>query len=333
MNSTELDHLFRTKTRREIFYLEHPGTESPSYKNMEKKQINGKNVLLFKLPALKEAEILIRKDSRFTDVPLYIHSNLNMNFIYSGKQDYVINNHSITLQKGDVAIFDKDVVRRKLYAGEEDIVINISMSNEFFSNSFLQQVRNQSIISNFLLHLLSDRSDTHNHYMIFRTRENTTISTLFYQLFSEYYGNGIYRKEMIQGYLQLIFIELLRTYHEDASNQLVQISSGQMQNTFDILHYIERHYADCTLTQLADEFGYHPKYLCSLLKKQTGRTFKEIQLSQRLKAAAALLADTDDPIQTVFQKVGAANQNFFYKYFETYYHMSPNEYRAKSRPN
>ena len=156
---------------------------------------------------------------------------------------------------------------------------------------------------------------------------------MFYQLFSEYYENSIYRKEMIQGYLQLIFIELLRTYHEDAANQTVQISSGQMQNTIDILHYIEQHYTDCTLTQLADAFGYHPKYLCSLLKKQTGKTFKEIQLSQRLKETAALLIDTDDSIQSIFQKVGVSNQNFFYKYFETCFQMSPHEFREKNRPN
>ena len=113
MDLQELDTLFRTRTRREQYYLEHQGAPSPSYRTMEHRQIDGKDVLYFRLPALKEAEILIRKDSRFTDVPYYIHSNLNMNYIYSGKCDYVINSRSVTLHQGDVVIFDKDVVRRK----------------------------------------------------------------------------------------------------------------------------------------------------------------------------------------------------------------------------
>ena len=186
MDLQELDTLFRTRTRREQYYLEHQGAPSPSYRTMEHRQIDGKDVLYFRLPALKEAEILIRKDSRFTDVPYYIHSNLNMNYIYSGKCDYVINSRSITLHQGDVVIFDKDVVRRKQYAGEKDIVINISMSNEFFNNSFLRRIGEQSIISNFMLHVLCDHSDTHNHYLVFRTNHETLISTLFCQLFTDY---------------------------------------------------------------------------------------------------------------------------------------------------
>lgn len=169
----------------------------------------------FNLPTLKEAEILIRKDSRFTDVPDYVHSNLNMNYIYSGKCDYVINNRPVSLHQEDVAIFDKDVVRRKLYAGRDDIVINISMSNEFFDNSFLRQVGRQSIISEFMLHVLSEYSSSHNHYMLFRTSQNQRIHPLFCHLFIEYYSNQIYGKDMIQGYLHLIFVELLRLYHED----------------------------------------------------------------------------------------------------------------------
>lgn len=330
MDLQELDTLFRTRTRREQYYLEHQGAPSPSYRTMEHRQIDGKDVLYFRLPALKEAEILIRKDSRFTDVPYYIHSNLNMNYIYSGKCDYVINSRSVTLHQGDVVIFDKDVVRRKQYAGEEDIVINISMSNEFFNNSFLRRIGEQSIISNFMLHVLSDHSDTHNHYLVFRTNHETLISTLFCQLFTEYYGSRIYGKEMIQGYLHLIFVELLRLYQEDKDNQLVQISSGQMSCTLEILHYIEEHYKDCTLAQLSAAFGYHPKYISALLKKQTGKTFKETQLDQRLKAATALLIDTDDSIQSICHKVGASNQNFFYKSFEAAYRMSPGDYRKKN---
>lgn len=331
MNIQELDAMLRTKTRREQYYLDHPGAPSPTYKNISHRTVNGRDVLFFKLPALKEAEILIRKDSRFTDVPYYVHSNLNMNYIYSGKCDYEINEHAITLHQGDVAIFDKDVVRRKLYAGEDDIVINISMNNDFFSNSFLRQIGEKSIISSFMLHALSEKSGSHNHYLIFQSHSSPLIPTLFHHLLLEYFDSRLYGKEMIQGYLHLIFTELLRLYHEDSSNQVIEISSGQIQNTINILHYIERHYADCTLTQAAEAFGYHPKYLCALLKKQTGKSFKEIQLAQRLRAAAELLENTDSSVQSVFEQVGAYNQNFFYKYFESYYHMTPSEYRRLYR--
>ena len=332
MNPEELDRYLRTVTRRERYYLENPGKSSPAYADMQHKTVGGRDVLYFKLPALKEARILIRKDSRFTDVPCFIHSNLNINYIYSGKCDYVINSRPISLSQGDVAIFDRDVVRQKLYAGENDIVINVSMSNEFFSSSILKQIGRQSVISSFMLHALSDRSFSHNHYMLFRTSQNPLIAHLFHQLFMEYYSDRIYEKEMIQGLLHLIFIELLRVYLEEPDRHFIQISSGQTHNTIEILRYIEEHYADCSLTQLAGVFGYHPKYLCSLLKKQTGKTFKEIQLDRRLTIAAALLANTDEPVQSICQKVGISNLNYFYRHFEAHWQMSPNEYRQKMKP-
>lgn len=331
MNQNELDNLFRTKTRSERYYLENPGAVSSVYQNLEQKQVKGKTVLHFYLPTLKETEILIRKDSRFTSVPDHVHSNLNLNFIYSGKCDYVIDNRPITLYQGDVVIFDKDVIRRKLYAGENDIVINLSMSNEFFDNGFLRQIGEQSILSHFMLHVLADGNDTHDHYMVFRAHKNPVISTLFCQLFAEYYDGRLYSKEMIQGYLHLIFVELLRLYHDEAQDTLVQISSGQVQSTMEILLYLERHFAFCTLEELSGVFGYHPKYISALLKKQTGKTFKEIQLDLRLKACLRLLEDTDRPVQEIFQEVGAGNQNFFYKYFEKNCKKSPSQYRKEHR--
>lgn len=331
MNQEELDRYFRTVTRRERYYLENPGKPSPSYSDMQHKTIGGNDVLYFKLPALKEAEILIRRDSRFTDVPSFIHSNLNINYIYSGKCDYVINGLPVSLVQGDVALFDRDVVRRKLYAGEDDIVVNISMSNEFFGSSFLKQIGDQSIISSFMLHALSDHGFSHDHYMLFRTRNNALIAQLFRQLFIEYYSGRIYEKEMIQGLLHLIFIELLRVYREEPDRHMIQISSGQTHATIEILRYIEEHYTDCSLTGLSEVFGYHPKYLCSLLKKQTGKTFKEIQLEKRLSAAAVLLANTDEPVLSICQRIGISNQNYFYRQFEARWQMSPKAYREEKR--
>ena len=167
--------------------------------------------------------------------------------------------------------------------------------------------------------------------MIFQSHRSPIITILFERLLLEYFDNRLYGKEMIRGYLHLVFTDLLRLYHEAPDSQLIEISSGQIQNTIEILRYIEQHYEDCTLTQLAETFGYHPKYLCSLLKKQTGKSFKQIQMEKRLKTAASLLENSDLPIQSILQQVGAHNQSFFYRCFEEAYTVSPGEYRRQHR--
>lgn len=331
MRPDELDAFLRRITPQEQYYLDNPGAPSPRYQTMERRIIRGREVLYFQLPSLKEDDVHLRKDSRFTDVPYYLHTNVNVNYIYSGQCELLIDGAPVTLYKGDIAIFDVDVVRRKLTLGQDDIVINLNMSHDFFDSSFLRKAGEQNIFSDFMLHVLSTSSPVHDHYMIFRSSGDLTIELLFQQFLTEYYSDTVYRRQMMRGYLQLIFLELLRLYHQDSANQRVQMASVYSQNMTELLYYIEQHAADCTLTQMAAYFGYHPKYLSSLLKQMTGSTFKQLQIRQRLKNASQLLLQTDLPIQEIAQQVGAGNLSSFYAAFEKQYGMLPGVYRQQNR--
>lgn len=153
MDRAELDAFLRQITPREQFYLDNPGAPSPRFKTMEHRTVRGRDVLYFHLQELPNDEIHLRKDSRFTDVPYYMHSNININYIYDGHCDYLIDDKPITLYKGDVCIFDLDVVRRKLTLGPSDIVINLNMTNEFFGDSFFHKAGRQNLFSDFMVHL------------------------------------------------------------------------------------------------------------------------------------------------------------------------------------
>ena len=49
----------------------------------------------------------------------------------------------------------------------------------------------------------------------------------------------------------------------------------------DILDYLEANYLTVTLQSTADHFGFHPTYLSAFIKKETGRTFKELVIPQK----------------------------------------------------
>lgn len=326
MTAEELDSFLREPSKREKFYRANPGALSPSYRFMERKFINGREVLCFQLPELKANDILIRKDSRYVPVPYYIHTNVNMNYIYSGSCSYEIDDKSITLEAGDVCIFDRDVIRHKLKTGEDDIIINISMSNEFFSDSFFNHLKAQSIMASFLLSVVSN-NDSHDQYLIFRTNHSDQIRELFSKLLLEYFDMRLYRKEIMKSYLVIIIIELLRLYSVNNGEHLIQISSNVSDKLLDIMHYIEMHYADCTLSEVAEKFSYHPKYLSTLIHERTHKTFKEIQTRQRMIVACSMLENTSHSIQHIASEVGMSNLNQFYKCFQEQYQMLPKEYR------
>lgn len=327
MDSLELDALLRQVTPREQFYLDHPGAPSPRYKDIERRMIRGREVLYFQLPELASDEIHLRKDSRFTDVPYYMHSNVNINYIYSGHCDYLINDQPLTLYKGDICIFDLNVVRRKQYLGVEDIVINLNMTNDFFNGSFFRKAGQQNLVSDFMVHVLSTKNTAHDHYLIFRAGGCPEISRLFAQLLIEYYENEPYRKQMIQGYFYLIFLQLLRLYQQDSDQQLVQIAAAHSGNILNILYYIEEHAVSCTLPELAARFGYHPKYISAKLKETVGVSFKQLQMRERLKLVCDWLLRTDDPIQEIARGCGFTNLTAFYRTFAAHFHISPNEFR------
>ncbi|WP_227450767.1 helix-turn-helix transcriptional regulator [Clostridioides sp. ES-S-0108-01] len=94
--------------------------------------------------------------------------------------------------------------------------------------------------------------------------------------------------------------------------------------------YIEENYKKITLGEVAEEFHFHPNYLSTLIKKTTGKSFKNIIHEQRIKKAVTLLKNTDMNIEDISIEVGYNNQTFFYKKFKELYGMTPQIYRIKS---
>lgn len=326
MDYNQLDFFLKSYTDSEKKYLANPDTISPIYQDMIQVDVRGHKVYRFTPLSVIETGIAISKDSRFTSVPPYVHTNVNMNYIYSGECTYVVDDKTITLKEGDVCIFDKDVIRMKNKIGENDLVINISMSDQFLSSNFLSRLAKQSIVSNLILSAISN-SQNHDNFLIFRTKGNPKIKRLFADLLCEYYDLRMYSSEIINSYLVIIFTELLRIYQDDSENQKIQLSNDSSGNIVDILRYIEKEYLNCTLTSLSKQFGYHPKYLSYLIKEKSGKNFKELQVSLKLKLACYYLANTSLSIQEIAEKVQISNLNSFYQKFGVTYHMTPKAYR------
>ena len=113
MNLEEFDKYIRKNTAREEFYLENPNYTSPLYKKLKKKTVNGKKIIIFEVDKLKSKEISMMRDSRYTSVPFHCHSNVNLNYIYSGKCTYIIDNEELTFYLVYFFFFYKIVVRQK----------------------------------------------------------------------------------------------------------------------------------------------------------------------------------------------------------------------------
>ena len=248
--------------------------------------------------------------------------------IYSGTCHYTVNGEKILLTKGDICIVDRNVVRSKEKLTNDDIVINVSLSNDFFSRGFIMGLGEASILTNFLFSAIT-QNNNHDGYLIFRNND-LVIENYFSQLITEYFKNDSFSRYSIEALFSLIFIQLIRNYQHNKNKQIVHISTEVANNLLNILEYIEKHSETCTLEQTAQLFNYHPKYLSQLIKRTFGKSFKEIQTDQRLKNAVQYLELSTRSISEITNLIGASNITEFYKKFKKKYGITPAEYRKNS---
>lgn len=95
-----------------------------------------------------------------------------------------------------------------------------------------------------------------------------------------------------------------------------------------IMEYLQRNYhEDITLDSLGGIVYMNPKYVCRLIKKETGSNFSDILLDIRIEKAKQLIKDTELKTYEVAEKVGIKDSRYFSKVFKKYVGMTPTEYK------
>lgn len=146
------------------------------------------------------------------------------------------------------------------------------------------------------------------------------IDYLICMMLSESTGRRIYWEESVKHYLALLFIELMR----GPSGQ-----DGEMARRLE--QYFELHPDTAALRTFAAEIGYSSAYAGKRIREQTGENFSRNLLDWRMKKAARLLSDTDEPVEAVAAALGYAGRSGLYKQFQERYGMTPGEYRELFR--
>ena len=325
MTVNELDDfLFRhTESERRHLQEECP-TLSKRYQAIPKTVYAGREMYLFHFTSLMEdRHICLNKESRFTFIPEHIHTVIELVYVYAGQCTQVIDGSRIAMSQGDICLLDTNVPHSVETLDEGDIVITIEMQREYLTQGFLQRLGNNGIINGFLINALSADA-AHDQYLLFKKTKENQIHSTIQRLLCEYYAPQVCSDKMIDALMVLLFCGILRQYRDQAFSNLPNVR----WRIVDILEYIENNYLTATLQSTARHFGFHPNYLSACIRKETGRTFKELLILQRMYQASFYLTNTDLPVYEIANKVGYDNLGFFYKKFEEIYKVKPNSYRS-----
>lgn len=324
MKPYELDAFLRSITKSEQYHADHPNVLSNRYKGIQTSILDGNEMFEFSFDSiLKDENISIMKESRFTKIPLHHHKVIEINYVYSGECTQIINGETITLQAGDVCVLDRNTPHEILRMDEKDIVITIDMRKKYFTDGFLQRLSTQGIISKFLVNAIQDNTEK-KQYMLFYTNDDEELRFMFERMFCEYFDTQK-SNEIIDAYMIIILSKLLKIFKQRYFSNNKRDKANLI---IDILQYLEINYMTTSLSDAANQFNFNPTYFGNYIKKYTGKTFKELIIQKKMTTTCYYLVNTETPIYEIAEEVGYENLGFFYKKFKDTYDVTPQEYRT-----
>ena len=131
------------------------------------------------------------------------------------------------------------------------------------------------------------------------------------------------KRSIQQATMGLLFLQLM--------NQIDRMETAeedkQQKLAIDVLSYIEEHYREGELENLAKQLHYDMRWLSKEIKKRTGFTYTELVQKKRLNQAAYLLATTNMNVLDIGLAVGYDNTSYFHRIFQKEFGMTPRKYR------
>lgn len=168
-------------------------------------------------------------------------------------------------------------------------------------------------------------TDRLNNYLLLDLQNNPDIQTTLAQMIVEFNQQRHLSNELMQSYVQTLFIQLSRIYHAQLNK--IYATGSNIDIMITILQQIEEHYQDLSLNDLAQRLGYNRNYLSNLIKLKTHKTFSQLMNEARMLEAHKLILTTNIPIESIALHVGITNKSQFYRKFKEHYHDTPQNVR------
>lgn len=258
------------------------------------------------------------------------HDFFELIYLSRGECNQTIEGIAKNISEGDIYLLNPNVSHSVSVSSESDLLFNIMIKPELFRAFFLYSIEDNDMIRNFFVNSLLTASKEKS-YLYFSKNENTYCSSLIQQLILELLERKLGYQKAAENYLALLFTELTRTWQRQVDKETQELTGTEGQMT-EILDYINANKNDVTLNSVANHFHYHPKYLSSLIRKYTSRSFSDILKDIKLQEICYYLKYTDMTIDEILEKTGYADRSYFNRMFKKSLQMTPAQYRKKFQP-
>ncbi|MGN0173867.1 MAG: AraC family transcriptional regulator [Acutalibacteraceae bacterium] len=283
--------------------------------------MSGKHNVINSKKLLADGKLItVRKHSRFVDFPAHTHDYIEVVYMCSGKTTHIINGEKLILNTGELLFLNQNVKQEILRADKNDIAVNFIILPEFFDQMIHMLGDEETPLRKFIVDSLLN-GNSNSAFLHFKVADILPIQNLIENLIFTLIHNTPNKRKINQTTMGLLFMQLMnytdRLYSQNAEQEAV----------IQVLNYIESHYANGSLTEIAEKLHYDIYWLSREIKKKTGKTYVELLQEKRLAKAAFLLKNTNAKISDIAETVGYENLSYFHRIFNKKFGKTPREYR------
>ena len=330
MNINELDKFLRQVDDEDKFFNKLIQDNGEGFIKNEIKKIyslnrNEAQWVINSSKMMKENEsFAIHKHKRFISFEEHKHDYIELIYVYSGEIRQKINGNPVNIKGGEICILGLNAIHSIEPAGENDIAINILMTENFFNSMFMSSISENDVISKFIIKAIYHKKED-REYLLFPSSNNEFIQTIMKRLLCECLDKKIAFHAAINAYIILLFTECLRDYKNNMEDSNVEGLNADIIS--EIRNYLYRNYKVANLKTTSQHFHFNADYLSKLIKNLTGTNFTRLLQDIRLKETCTLLKNSDFTIEEIMNRVGYNNISYFYKLFKKVFNLTPVEYR------
>lgn len=276
--------------------------------------------------------ITVRPHTRFVHFPAHTHNYVEVIYMCAGSTRHIVNGNEVILRQGELLFLNQNAVQEIFPADEGDIAVNFIILPEFFDGALRMMESEENMLRQFVIDCLrGERAEDGRArtagYLHFKVADVLPIQNLVENLIWTILNKQPNKRSINQMTMGLLFLQLM--------NQIDRVETDGAKEgqkfMMTVLGFIEEHYRDGELSELAEEMHYDLYWMSREIKKQSGKTYTELVQQKRLSQAAYLLTHTAMSVMDIGLAVGYENMSYFHRIFQERYGMTPRKYRVTER--
>lgn len=277
--------------------------------------------------------IYIRKFPRYLSAATHRHKDvMEINIVLQGEFFQRINGTTLKLTAGDICFIAPNVIHGTRAYDDKTVALSVLVYEKELRR-LLEHIKSddkeehaggcQNELQTFLSKILY--GGNYHPFLMYGVGFDVDIANIVMDLESNQNNPGPYTDRYMIAGLHMFILQIL-IKHSDK----IVLGGDIAKNDEDILNlldYIKANVDHVTLDSLAKTYNYSPSYLSVRIKKQYGRSFKDIITDFKLEQAITLLMETDYNMSKIADIIGYSDKSYFLRRFKSIYGMTPTEYR------